>query len=160
VKVGIPKGSVTQLPDGSVRIRYDAGNPFAPGISADPKGPLVDHRVTVNGDLVFSPGAGGVEVNGTRTNYPSLEVYQDRPDGTTQTVLIDPARSGSSDGPMLNLPRHHDVGPLGGKAFAPFDSGGWNPKYDVPTPLPSTEFGTVTAPPTVPPLPTGGAVSA
>lgn len=38
MKVGIPKGSVTQLPDGSVRIKYDAGNPFAPGISADPKG--------------------------------------------------------------------------------------------------------------------------
>lgn len=160
VKVGAPTGSVTQLADGSVRIKYDAGNPFAPGISADPKGPLIDHTVTVNGDLVFTPGPGGVEVNGTRTNYPSLEVYQDRPDGTTQTVLIDPARSGSSDGPLLNLPRHHDVGPLGGKAFAPFDSGGWNPKYDVRTPLPPTQFGPVTDPPSVPPLPTGGAVSA
>lgn len=160
VKVGIPKGSVTQIPDGSVRIKYDAGNPFAPSITAEPKGPLMDHTVTVNGDLVFTPGLGGVEVNGTRTNYPSLEVYQDRPDGTTQMVLIDPARSGSSDGPLLNLPRHHDVGPLGGKAFAPFDSGGWNPKYDVPTPLPATEFGPLTGPPSVPALPTGGAVSA
>lgn len=72
VKVGIPKGSVTQLPDGSVRIKYDAGNPFAPGISADPKGPLMDHTVTVNGDLVFTPGPEGVQVNGTRSNYPSL----------------------------------------------------------------------------------------
>jgi hypothetical protein len=160
VKVGAPTGSVTQLPDGSVRIKYDAGNPFAPGISADPRGPLMDHTVTVNGDLVFTPGADGVQVNGTRTNYPSLEVYQDRSDGTTQTVLIDPAQSGGSDGPMLNLPRHHDVGPLGGRAFAPFDSGEWNPKYDVPTPLPPTEFGPETGPPSVPPLPTGGAVLA
>lgn len=160
VKVGIPKGSVTQLSDGSVRIKYDAGNPFAPGISADPKGPLMNHTVTVNGDLVFAPGPEGVQVNGTRSNYPSLEVYQDRPDGTTHTVLIDPARSGSSDGPLLNLPRHHDVGPLGGKAFAPFDTGRWNPKYDVPTPLPATDFGPVTDIPSVPPLPTGSAVPA
>ncbi|QGW34790.1 DUF4164 domain-containing protein [Mycobacterium avium subsp. avium] len=160
VKVGIPKGSVTQLPDGSVRIKYDAGNPFAPGISADPKGPLMDHTVTVNGDLVFTPGPEGVQVDGTRSNYPSLEVYQDRLGGTTHTVLTDPARSGSSDGPLLNLPRHHDVGPLGGKAFAPFDTGRWNPKYDVPTPLPATDFGPVTDIPAVPPLPTGSAVPA
>jgi hypothetical protein len=160
VKVGTPKGSVTQLPDGSVRIKYDAGNPFAPGISADPNGPLAGHTVTVNGDLVFTPGPGGVQVNGTRTDYPSMEVYQDLPNGSTRTVLIDPAQSGRSWGPALNLLGHHDVGPLGGKAFAPFDSGGWNPKYDVRTPLPPTDFGPVTNPPQVPPLPTGGAVPA
>ncbi len=160
VKVATPKGSVTQLADGSVRIKYDAGNPFAPSITADPKGPFMDHTITVNGDLVFTPGPGGVQINGTRTNYPSLEAYQDLPDGGTRTILIDPARSGSSAGPALNLPRHHDVGTLGGKAFAPFDSGGWNLQYDVPTPLPSTEFGPVTSPPSVPPIPTGRAVPA
>jgi hypothetical protein len=160
VQVGTPKGSVTQLADGSVRIKYDAGNPFAPGITADPNGPFAGHTVTVNGDLVFTPGSGGVQVNGTRTDYPSLEVYQDLPGGATRTVLIDPALSGSSSGPGLNLPFHHDVGTLGGKAFAPFDTGGWNPKYDVPIPLPPTEFSPVTSPPSVPPLPTGGAVPA
>ncbi|KKC03019.1 hypothetical protein [Mycobacterium nebraskense] len=160
VKVGIPKGSVTQLPDGSVRIKYDAGNPFAPGITGDPNGPFADHTVTVNGDLVFTPGQGGVQVNGTRTDYPSLEVYQDLPNGGTHTVLIDPAQSGRSWGPAFNLPGHHDVGALGGKAFAPFDTGGWNPKYDVPTPLPATDFGPVTDIPSVPPLPTGSAVPA
>lgn len=153
VKVGTPKGSVTQLPDGSVRIRYDAGNPFAPGITADPNGPFAGHTVTVNGDLVFTPNPEGVQVNGTRTDYPSLEIYQDLPDGSSRTVLIDPAQSGRSWGPALNLPGHHDVGPLGGKAFAPFDIGGWNPKYDVPTSLPPTEFGPVTNAPSVPPLP-------
>ncbi|WP_240563001.1 hypothetical protein [Mycobacterium sp. IS-2888] len=160
VKVGTPHGSVTQLTDGSVRVKYDAGNPFAPSITADPNGPFAGHTVTVNGDLVFTPGPEGVQVNGTRTDYPSLEVYQDLPGGGTRTVLIDPAQSGSSSGPALNLPFHHDVGPLGGKAFAPFDTGGWNPKYDVPIPLPPTEFGPVTSPPSVPPLPTGGAVPA
>ncbi|BBY39839.1 hypothetical protein MMAN_39730 [Mycobacterium mantenii] len=160
VKVGIPKGSVTQLPDGSVRIKYDAGNPFAPKVTGDPTGPFTGHTVTVNGDLVFTPGPGGVQVNGTRTDYPSLEVYQDLPNGGTRTVLIDPAQSGRSWGPAFNLPGHHDVGPIGGKAFTPFDTGGWNTKYDVPAPLPATEFGPVTDIPSVPPLPTGTAVPA
>ncbi|MEB4209206.1 hypothetical protein [Mycobacterium sp. 94-17] len=160
VKVGIPKGNVTQLADGSVRIKYDAGNPFAPGITGDPHGPFSGHTVTVNGDLVFTPGQGGVQVNGTRTDYPSLEVYQDLPNGSTRTVLIDPAQSGRSWGPAFNLPGHHDVGPLGGRGFAPFDTGGWSPKYDVPVPLPATDFGPVTAMPTVPSLPTSSAVPA
>ncbi len=160
VRVGSPKGGVTQLADGSVRIKYDAGNPFAPGFTADSNGPLAGHTMTVNGDLVFTPGPEGVQLNGTRTDYPSLEVYQDFPGGSTRTLLIDPAQAGSSVGPMFNLPFHHDVGPLGGKAFAPFDSGGWNLQYDVPTPLPPTEFGPVTHPPSVPPLPSGAAVPA
>jgi hypothetical protein len=160
VKVGTPNGSVTQLRDGSVRIKYDAGNPFAPGFTADPNGPLASHTITVNGDLVFTPGPGGVEVNGTRTDYPSLEVYQDLPNGGTHTVLIDLARSGRSWGPLLNLPGHHDLGPLGGKAFAPLDTGGWNLKYDVPAPLPPTGFGPATSLSSVPPLPTGGAIPA
>jgi hypothetical protein len=68
-------------------------------------------------------------------------------------VLIDPAASGSIFGPSMNLPFHHDVG-IGGKAFAPFNTGGWNSQYDVPTPLPGAAFGPVAAPPSVPPLPT------
>jgi len=160
VKVGTPKGSVTQLSDGSIRIKYDAANPFAPGIAADPNGPLAGHTITVNGDLVFTPGPEGVQVNGTRTDYPSLEAYQDLTGGGTHTLLIDPAQSGSSLGPAFNLFSHHDVGPLGGSAFTPFDSGGWNLQCDVPTPLPATEFGPVTGPPSVPPMPTGGLVLA
>jgi hypothetical protein len=115
---------------------------------------MADHVETVNGDLVFTPGAHGVTVSGTRTDYPSLEVYQDMPDGSTHTVLIDPAQSGRSWGPAANLPFHHEVG-SGGKAFAPFDHGGWNPKWDLPVPLPATPFGPVSDPPSVPPLPSG-----
>jgi hypothetical protein len=157
VMVGDPQGSVMQAPDGSVRVKYDAGNPFAPGIVRDSQGLFAGHQETVNGDLTFTPGAGGVQVGGTRTDYPSMEIYQDLPDGSTHTVLIDPAQSGSSLGPATNLPFHHDVG-IGGNAFEPFDRSGWNPTYDVPAPLPSTQFGPVTSPPSVRPLPTGGAV--
>ena len=157
VMVGDPQGSVMQAPDGSIRVKYDAGNPFAPGFVRDPQGLFAGHEETVNGDFTFTPGAGGVQVGGTRTDYPSMEIYQDLPGGGTHPVLIDPAQSGSSLGPATNLPFHHDVG-IGGKAFEPFDRGGWNPTYDVPAPLPSTQFGPVTSPPSVPPLPTGGAV--
>jgi hypothetical protein len=135
----------------AVRVKYDAGNPFAPGISAK----IPDHPWTVNGDLVFTPTADGIHVDGTRTNYPSMEVYQDLPNGTTHTVLIDPAIAGNSAGPMVNLPFHHDVG-IGGRAFDPFDRGGWNPRYDVRVPLPTTDFGSVANPPSVPPLPAAG----
>jgi hypothetical protein len=33
VKVGIPHSSVTQTSDGAVRVKYDAGNPFAPTLT-------------------------------------------------------------------------------------------------------------------------------
>lgn len=157
VEVGAPQGSVMQAPDGSVRIKYDAGNPLVPSELTDPHGLFGDHRFSVNGDLVFTPGPSGVHVDGTRTDYPSLEVYQDMPNGGTRTVLIDPAQSGSSAGPMFNLPFHHDLG-IGGKAFAPFDHGGsWNPRFDVRAPLAATDFGPTTAPPTVsPPTRHGG----
>ncbi len=154
VRCGTPSGTVTQLDDGSVRIKYDSANPFAPSIARDPSGPMQGHLATVNGDLVFAPGANGVTVDGTRTDYPSMEVYQDMPDGSSHTVLIDPADAAGRLGPMLNLPFHHDVG-SGVKAFAPFDTGGWNPRYDVPTPLPGKAFGSVDDPPSVPPRPTG-----
>lgn len=155
VRVGIPEAVVQQGSDGAVRIKYDAANPFAPDIARNPPWPLENNPWTVNGDLVFTPTSDGVHVDGTRTNYPSMEVYQDLPNGSTRTVFIDPAIAGNSTGPMVNLPEHHDVG-IGGRAFAPFDTGAWNPKYDVPIPLPSTEAGPVTAPPTVPQAPRQG----
>ncbi|MBO0881237.1 MAG: hypothetical protein J2P17_12990 [Mycobacterium sp.] len=156
VKVSSPSGQVWQNPDGAVRVKYDAANPFAPPGS----GSLGDHSITVNGDLVVSPGANGATINGTRTDYPSLEAYQDRPDGTTHTLAIDPAAAGNSTGPMINLPYHHDVGPQGGQALSQFTApGGWNSQYDVPIPLPATQFGSVNSPPMVAtPPPTGGMI--
>jgi len=155
VKVGVPEAVIQQSSDGAVRIKYDAANPFAPEIAKNPPWPLDKNPWTVNGDLVFTPTADGVHVDGTRTNYPSMEVYQDLPDGSTRTVLIDPAVVGNSTGPMLNLPEHHEVG-AGGRVFEPFDTGAWNPKYDVQIPLPSTEAGPAASPPAVPQAPRHG----
>ncbi|KAA0021161.1 hypothetical protein [Antrihabitans cavernicola] len=147
VEVGSPEGRVWQNSDGSVRIQYSAGNPFAPDAAMRP--PFgKDHAMTVNGDLVFQPGPNGVQVNGTRTDYPSMEVYQDQAAGGTRTVVVDPAASGRSLGPATNLEFHHDIG-VGGAAFRPFSE--WDNQYDVPgNPTPSTPFGPVTNPPSVP----------
>lgn len=150
VKVGVPEAKVWQTSDGAVRIQYDAANPFAPDVAKNPPWPVEHNPVTVNGDLVFTPTADGVRVDGTRTNYPSMEVYQDLPNGSMRTLIIDPAIVGNSFGPAMNLPFHHELG-VGGSAFEPFDTGAWNPKYDVRVPLPPTEFGTVASPPSVPP---------
>ena len=137
VAVGVPQGNITQAADGSVRIKYDAGNPLVPGFATDVHGPLRDSRLSVNGDLVFTPGHNGVYIDGTRTNYPSLEVYQDLPTGGTHTVLIDPAHSGNTWlGPVANLPVHHEVG-VGSSRFAAFDDGV------------ACDFGPVYAPPSV-----------
>ncbi|MGQ4598359.1 hypothetical protein [Nocardia sp. R6R-6] len=152
VEVAAPDGRVWQNPDGSVRVQYDAANPFAPDIAKD-HSTLGSHTVTVNGDLVFTPGANGIEVNGTRTDYPSLEAYQDRPGSPTRTVVIDPAAVGNSFGPGMNLPFHHDVGSRGGDIFQQFnETDSWNLEHDVRVPggpKPSTPFGPVSSPPTV-----------
>lgn len=119
VRVAAPTAHVFQAPDGSVRIQYQAHDAFAPGIAADPD-VFGSHTWTVNGDLVYTPGPGGVQVSGTRSDYPSMEIYQDLPDGSTHTVWYDKARAGNSLGPELNLPWHHDVGPAGGRALERF----------------------------------------
>ncbi|WP_282780144.1 hypothetical protein [Nocardia sp. CC201C] len=160
VRVSAPAGEVWQADDGSIRIRYSAGNPFAPELAADPpildgNGTTVnldDHKMTVNGDLVFTPGRDGVTLAGTRTDYPSLEAYQDLPSGATRTVAIDPAATGRSWGPAVNLPFHHDIGNPD-TVFPRFHD--WNYEYDVPgNPTQSTPFGLVDTPPHVP-LPKG-----
>ncbi|WP_194815803.1 hypothetical protein [Nocardia sp. XZ_19_385] len=150
VRVDPPEGRVWQADDGAVRVQYEAGNPFAPSAAQDPPGGL--SAWTVNGDLVFTPGSNGITVDGVRTDYPSMEVYQTLPEGSIRTVLVDPATSGSSLGPALNLPKHHDIG-SGSKAFQQFMD--WNLEYDVPNaiPKPSTEFGNPANPPGVPPIP-------
>lgn len=108
VDVAVPEAQVWQADDGSVRVKYDAGNPHSP----DPSGVW-----TVNGDLVFVPGSGepqapgstGVTVHGTRTDYPSLEVYQEYENGHINEVAIDPAVTAGEHGPLANLPFHHTI---------------------------------------------------
>ncbi|MFB7724425.1 hypothetical protein [Nocardia sp. NPDC056100] len=150
-KVAEPQADVWQAGDGSVRVQYRCKNPFAAPDALDPW----DH--SVNGDLVFSPGSDGVSVNGIRTNYPWLEVYQDAPNGASHTVALENAKTGDALGPATNLPDHHNVG-FGANAFRPFMEYPWS-GGDLPPArdYPGTAAGPVSNPPMVHqiPLPKG-----
>lgn len=113
VRVGVPTVDVQQAADGAVRIQYHARNPLAPDVSTPTH--------TVNGDIVVSPRADRIAVDGVITDYPALEIYRDTPMGRTETVTIDPADSGSEYGPLVNLPFHHSIG-VGTEAFERFRS--------------------------------------
>ncbi|KAA0024771.1 hypothetical protein [Antrihabitans cavernicola] len=115
VNVEAPDVDVTQLDDGTVRLQYHAVNALPPFKSEYvpevlPNSLAEVSGATVNGDLILTPGDKGVVAAGNIGNYPSLEVYQDDPSGSTRTVLQDAANSGSPVGPMMNLPFHHIVG--------------------------------------------------
>ena len=116
VEVATPRVKVQQAPDGAVRIQYDAKNAFAP-----PGADLSGHMV--RGDVVLTPGISGqpAAVDGLIGDYPSLEVYQNMPDGTTHTIVQDAADSGNSLGPLTELPFSHEIG-RGAAAFEPFES--------------------------------------
>lgn len=125
-RVGSPDAEVWQNSDGSVRLKYEATNPYNPGLIGPIHAPSATVP-TVHGDVVITPGHGdagtpgstGVTINGTRADYPSFEVYQDSPAGDTHTVVVDPAESGESWGPLMNLWTDHDIG-SGSRALEPY----------------------------------------
>ncbi|MFF2087414.1 hypothetical protein ACFVVM_26880 [Nocardia sp. NPDC058176] len=131
-----------------MRVDYDAGNPHSP----DPSGIW-----TVNGDLVFVPGrdGGDVTVHGTRTDYPSLEVYQERQDGSVKEIVVDPAVTGGEHGPIANLPFHHEIPGSDPKvldkfkAIQKFPEGDPGPGYPGTYDLPGTKAGETDNPPVV-----------
>ncbi|ADG97128.1 hypothetical protein Srot_0646 [Segniliparus rotundus DSM 44985] len=96
-----PTVNVSQTADGRLRIQYDATNPLAPS-------PSHALGLSVNGDIMLTPTANGVHIDGQVGNYPSLEIYQDR-DGTT-TPAYNYEASGSKLGPVEGLQDHHPLG--------------------------------------------------
>lgn len=169
VKVAVPEANVWQTQDGSVRIQYGARDGFNPDLGRT--------TGTVNGDIVIKPGHGapgtpgseGATINGTRTNFPSFEAYQDDPTGATHRLVLDPAGDhglgpGTRIGPAVNLWAHHDLG-SGPDAFKPFYYPIWDDsKVYVPGQMtridkPSTSLGTVDSPPKVAVYAAGGEVS-
>ncbi|WP_084514409.1 hypothetical protein [Nocardia acidivorans] len=146
VDVATPKVEAQQLHDGSVLVRYDATNPFAPGA---PVGPEISGH-TVNGELVLAPTSGNpgtsrITAGGLIGDYPSVEIYQDNSAGKGRPVLIDAADSGSQWGPLANLPFHHEVG--GGTAmFDPFKADFSQPDWMKNAP---TKLGSPASPPSI-----------
>ncbi|MFD4461607.1 hypothetical protein [Nocardia sp. NPDC058480] len=145
VETGKPTGEVIQAADGSVRVKYEAADPIGMG------GPMQQFGWSVNGDLVFTPSSDGIHIDGTRTNYPWMEAYQTRPDGSDRTIAVDPPTgvgTGTSMGPAANLQGHHELG-TGGRALDDDRWKGWNSQYDVKVDRSGTPFGTTGHAPTV-----------
>ncbi|MFF0528279.1 hypothetical protein ACFYT3_07795 [Nocardia amikacinitolerans] len=162
VEVGTPEAKVWQAKDGSVRVNYAAHDPFAVSVHKNVG--------SVNGNLVFTPGQGvagkpgstGVTVNGRVGDYPTLEVYQDAPNGNRHTILIDPADSGSEVFGPMTLVGNHDIG-TGLDAIKPFQK--WKPfttiggMSDEVEDLPSAKSAPVGSAPKAPVYASGGDVS-
>ena len=93
-----PRVTVTERPNGVVNIDYLAVDPFQHSLATAA-------GVGVEGSIDYQAKPSGViGVDGTVTQYPSLEVYQYTPDGNIITVAQRHANSGGSFGPMVNLP--------------------------------------------------------
>jgi hypothetical protein len=103
VRVDVPDTKTWQTSDGTVMVDYSAKNPFAP------PGSELAGKV-VSGSVIVSPHESGPSIYGDVGDYPSLEVYSDRPGEPTRTLLNDEADNTSSAGPLLELGTSHVVG--------------------------------------------------
>lgn len=107
VKTGVPSIGAVQQSDGSVLINYNAADPFSPGGEDLAKGA----QVSVNGRIGIEPTAEGPRVGGDVTNFPALEIYNDRPGLETTTLLQSwPVVADEEMGPLLGLMWHRSVG--------------------------------------------------
>ena len=111
VSVGEPDVRVTQAGDGAVRMDYHLPNPgsmLGPVNMADASGK------PVTGTVLVSPGESGPSASGFIGDYPSAEIYVDRPDGSVQVLLQDEQDNRTVFGPILELGSYHFVGELPG----------------------------------------------
>jgi hypothetical protein len=109
VKVGTPDVRVTQAGDGTVRMDYNLPNP------ASMVGPINMAEAAgkpVAGTILVSPGQAGPSASGFIGDYPSAEIYADRPGGGTQVLLQDEQDNRTVMGPILELGSYHFVGDL------------------------------------------------
>jgi hypothetical protein len=127
---GVPCITALQGDNGALMISYSAADPFEPG----PAKPLA--RVT--GTMTIAPtGGGNLAAGGSVSQYPNVEAYQYKPDGTTTQLFT---RHSSTDqlGPLaLMLPETH-VGALLPDLLQPQSA-----------PLPITTLGSPVHPPVI-----------
>ncbi len=107
VRTGTPSIGAVQQSDGSVLIGYNAADPFSPGGEEIAKGA----QISVNGRIGIEPTVDGPRGGGDVTNFPALEIYNDRPGlGTTALVQSWPMVADEELGPLVGLPFHKPVG--------------------------------------------------
>lgn len=83
VRVGTPTISAVQKGNGGVLIKYNTADPFSPGGEDLAKG----MPVSVNGTIAIEPSTAGLRVGGNVTNFPAVEIYNDRTASSTATLL-------------------------------------------------------------------------
>ena len=107
IRAGTPSVSAVQKSDGSVLLRYNTADPFSPGGEALAK----SLEASVNGTIAIEPTQGGPRVGGTVTNFPAIEIYNDRP-GANATPLLRswPQYVDGRWGPDVGLLWHRPIG--------------------------------------------------
>jgi hypothetical protein len=107
IRAGTPTVSALQQSNGSVLIKYSAADPFSPGGEGLAKAISFD----VNGTIAIEPTAGGPRVGGSITNYPAIEIYNDRPGAGTGTLIQSwPLIEARAGGPGMGLWWHKSIG--------------------------------------------------
>jgi hypothetical protein len=105
-ETGAPDIKVSQNPNGSVLIDYKAVDPFSPG--GEELGKAVPWNV--HGRLVIKPTDAGPTAGGVISDFPAIEIYNDRSGATTLVDRIMPLNIGPN-GPLLGLPLFQQIGP-------------------------------------------------
>lgn len=107
IRAGTPTIAAVQRSNGSVLIKYSAADPFSPGGEGLAKATSFD----VNGTLAIEPAKGGPQVGGTVTNFPAVEIYNERLGANTTTLAKSwPSLVDGPLGPMAGLWWHKDIG--------------------------------------------------
>ncbi len=142
-KTGTPDVRVSQNPNGSVLIDYRAADPFSPGGEELAK----SSPWNVNGRLVIKPTDAGPTAGGLVSDFPAIELYNDRAGVTTPVAGIMPRNIGP-EGPLVGLPLHQQIGAGLMGEFADDASGRYVPAPVAPllpigTLYPSVELGPI-----------------
>ncbi len=105
-KTGTPDIRVSQNPNGSVLINYVAADPYSPGGESIAKA----SPWSVHGRLVIKPTDAGPIAGGIISDFPAVEIYNDR-NGTTNLIDRILPQNISPMGPLIALPLSQHIGP-------------------------------------------------
>ncbi|SHQ64458.1 Uncharacterised protein [Mycobacteroides abscessus subsp. bolletii] len=124
----------------ALNIQYESADGFLPGGLAS--GQASFH--TVKGDIALVPTDSGIQVGGTVTSFPALEIYH----GDRALVQYMPSLGRNEFGPLLQLPLSHAEGDA--SLINQFHVPTAAARGDIPIATPGTQLGPTDHIPTVP----------
>ncbi|QST89656.1 hypothetical protein [Mycobacteroides abscessus] len=124
----------------ALNIQYESADGFLPGGLISGQGSF--H--TVKGDIALVPTDSGIQVGGTVTSFPALEIYH----GDQAAVQYMPSLGHNEFGPLFQLPMSHSEGDasLVNQFHVPTAAA----RGDIPIATPGTQLGPTDRIPTVP----------